>query len=100
MYFHALAIAERMPPGLLKRRPGYALDRSVSEPGNLAHLLCGSEGTLAAITSAELKIAPLPAERGLGLVFFASVAEAMRATVALLDLKAAAIEHLDRVLLD
>jgi Fe-S oxidoreductase/FAD/FMN-containing dehydrogenase len=100
VYFHALEIGERMPPGLLKRRPGYALDRLANEPGNLAHLLCGSEGTLAAITSAELKIVPLPAEARLGLVFFASVAEAMQATVELLDLKPAAIEHLDRVLFD
>ena len=70
------------------------------EPNNLNHLLCGSEGTLAAITSAELKIVPLPKQKGLALIFFASVAEAMQATVELLDLKPAAIEHLDRVLLD
>src|ERR1051325_2958919 len=100
VYFHALEIAERLPPGLLKRRPGYALDRCAAEPENLNHLLCGSEGTLAAITSAELKIVPLPAERGLVLIFFASVAEAMQATVEVLDLKPAAIEHLDAVLLD
>ena len=100
VYFHSLEIAERLPPGLLKRRPGYALDRCAGEPGNLNHLLCGSEGTLAAITSAEIKIVPLPKEKGLGLIFFASVAEAMQATVAVLDLKPAAIEHLDRVLLD
>src|SRR5947207_2006672 len=100
LYFHSLEIEERLPPGLLKRRPGYAIDRCADEPDNLNHLLCGSEGTLAAITSAELKIVPLPARKGLGLVFFASVAEAMEATVELLDLKPAAIEHLDRVLLD
>src|SRR6266404_4938834 len=39
-------------------------------------------------------------EKGLGLIFFASVADAMQATVALLDLKPAAIEHIDRPLLD
>ena len=100
VYFHGLTIAERLPPGLLKRRPGYAIDRCVREPNNLIHLLCGSEGTLAAITSAELKIVPLPKQKGLALIFFASVTEAMQATVELLDLKPAAIEHLDRVLLD
>jgi FAD/FMN-containing dehydrogenase/Fe-S oxidoreductase len=100
VYFHSLEIEERMPPGLLKRRPGYALDRLAKEPNNLTHLLCGSEGTLAAIMSAELKMVPLPKAKGLGLVFFASVAEAMQATVELLDLKPAAIEHMDRVLLD
>src|SRR5207237_7835618 len=36
----------------------------------------------------------------LGLIFFASVAEAMQATVELLDLKPAAIEHIDRPLFD
>jgi FAD/FMN-containing dehydrogenase/Fe-S oxidoreductase len=100
LYFHALEIADRLPPGLLKRRPGYGLDRAAHEPGNLNHLLCGSEGTLAAIISAKLKLVPLPAKKGLGLIFFASVAEAMQATVEILDLKPAAIEHLDRVLLD
>ena len=100
LYFHSMEIAERLPQGLLKRWPGYGLDRCAKEPDNLIHLLAGSEGTLAAITSAELKIVPLPAERGLGLIFFASVAEAMQATVQLLDLKPAAIEHLDRELLD
>ncbi len=100
VYFHGLTIAERLAPGLLKRWPGYGIDRCVREPDNLNHILCGSEGTLAAITSAELKIVPLPKQKGLALIFFASVAEAMQATVELLDLKPAAIEHLDRVLLD
>src|SRR5947199_175500 len=100
LYFHALEIDERLPAGLLKRRPGYALDRCARRPHHPNHFLCCSEGTLAAITSAELKIVPLPEKKGLGLIFFASVAEAMQATVELLDLKPAAIEHLDRVVLD
>src|SRR5712664_2339113 len=41
VYFHALEIAARLPPGLLKRRPGYALDRCAREPNNLMHLICG-----------------------------------------------------------
>lgn len=97
---HAAEIGERMPPGLRKRWPGYALDRWVRDPGNLSSMLCGSEGTLAAIFSAKLKIVPLPREKGLGLVFFASVAEAMQATVELLELKPSAIEHIDRPLFE
>jgi FAD/FMN-containing dehydrogenase/Fe-S oxidoreductase len=100
LYFHALEIGERLPPGLMKRRPGYGLDRCVGEPNNLIHVLAGSEGTLAAITSAELRIVPLPEKKALGLLFFASIADAMQATVELQDLRPAAIEHLDRVLLD
>jgi len=97
---NSLSITERFPPGLVKRWPGYGLARVAREPANLLHLLCGSEGTLAAILSAEIKVVPLPAQRGVGLFFFASVAEAMQATQELLDLKPAAIEHIDRPLFD
>ncbi len=100
VYFHSLEIEQRLPTGLLKRRPGYALDRCLRDPNNLTHLLCGSEGTLAAITSAVLKLVPLPKKKGVALIFFPSVADAMEATVGVLDLKPAAVEHLDRVLLD
>ena len=93
-------MAERWPPGLIKRWPGYGLTRFLRAPKNLNEILAGSEGTLAAIFSAELKISPLPREKGLGLIFFAKVDDAMQATVELLDLKPAAIEHIDRPLLD
>jgi FAD/FMN-containing dehydrogenase/Fe-S oxidoreductase len=100
LYFHGLEIEDRFRAEIVKRFPGYGISRCVKEPDNLNHLLSGSEGTLAAITSAEVKIVPLPREKALGLVFFASVADAMQATVNLLDLRPAAIEHVDRVLLD
>ncbi len=93
-------MAQRWPPGLIKRWPGYGVERFLRAPNDLTNILAGSEGTLAAIFSAELKISPLPREKGLGLIFFASVGEAMQATVELLDLKPAAIEHIDRPLLD
>ena len=91
---------ERWPPGLIKRWPGYGIERFLRAPDDLTNILAGSEGTLAAIFSAELMVSPLPREKGLGLIFFASVAEAMQATVELLDLKPAAIEHIDRPLFD
>jgi FAD/FMN-containing dehydrogenase/Fe-S oxidoreductase len=98
--FNSLAISETFPPGLLKRWPGYGLSRALKQPGNLINIIAGSEGTLAAIVSAEVKIVPLPRERGLALIFFKSVAEAMQASVELLDLKPAAIEHMDKILFD
>ena len=97
---NSLLIAEQFPPGLLKRWPGYGLARAAENPGNLIPLLCGSEGTLAGIFSAEINVVPLPEERGVGILFFGTVAEAMQATVGLLDLHPAAIEHVDRLLLD
>jgi FAD/FMN-containing dehydrogenase len=93
-------MAERWPPGLIKRWPGYGIERFLRMPNDLTSILAGSEGTLAAIFSAELKISPPPREKGLGLIFFASVAEAMQATVELLHLNPAAIEHIDRPLFD
>src|SRR5213080_4190758 len=93
-------MVKRWPPGLIKRWPGYGIERFLRAPNDLTNIFAGSEGTLAAIFSAELKISPLPSEKGLGLIFFSSVDEAMRATVELLDLKPAAIEHIDRPLLD
>ena len=93
-------MAERWPQGLIKRWPGYCIEKFLRAPNNLTNIFAGSEGTLAAIFSAELKISPLPREKGLGLIFFSSVDEAMQATVELLDLKPAAIEHIDRPLLD
>ena len=97
---HRDAIDREMPPGLLKRWPGYGIERFHRRGRHLPEIFAGSEGTLGAICSAELKISPLPREKGLGVIFFASIAEAMQATVELLDLKPAAIEHIDRPLLD
>jgi FAD/FMN-containing dehydrogenase/Fe-S oxidoreductase len=97
---HSSEMAERWPPGLIKRWPGYGIERFLRTPNDLTNILAGSEGTLAAIFSAQVKISPLPREKGLCLIFFASVGEAMQATVELLDLKPAAIEHIDRPLLD
>jgi FAD/FMN-containing dehydrogenase/Fe-S oxidoreductase len=97
---HAAELVQRLPSGLMKRNPGYALDRFHEQPGNLVSLLAGSEGTLAGIFSAQMRITPLPRQKGLALAFFASVADAMQATVELLDLQPAAIEHIDHVLLD
>ena len=83
---HAAMIRERLPEVLVKRWPGYGLDDALRQPGDLTRIVCGSEGTLAAVTAAVLRVVPLPAKRSLGLVFFASVAEAMQATVELLGL--------------
>ncbi|MEI2724534.1 MAG: FAD-linked oxidase C-terminal domain-containing protein [Verrucomicrobiota bacterium] len=97
---NALQIAERFPAGLLKRWPGYALDRIAREPANLINVLAGSEGTLAAITSAVLKLVPTPDEIGLGLIFFDSIPDALQAALELRDLNPGAVEFLDRLLLD
>ena len=96
----AAVISERMPPGMVKSWTGYGLDNCMRRPGDLSRVVCGSEGTLAAVTSAVLDVVPLPQRRTLGVLFFDSVAEAMGAAVEIADLEPAAIEHVDRLLLD
>jgi FAD/FMN-containing dehydrogenase len=59
--------------GLWKDNTGYDWGR----------LLCGSEGTLAVITRARLRLAPAPAEVAVALLAFESVAGAVEATWAL-----------------
>jgi FAD/FMN-containing dehydrogenase/Fe-S oxidoreductase len=97
---HAAEIANRLPDGLVKRWPGYGLDRALRSPGDLTQVVAGSEGTLAGITSAVVRVVPKPQHRYLGILFFQSVMEALQSTVDLADLGAAAIEHLDRAALD
>jgi FAD/FMN-containing dehydrogenase len=97
---HASVISERMPTGVVKRWPGYGLDHCQRRPGDLSRVVCGSEGTLAAVTSAVLDVVPLPQRQALGVLFFDSVTEAMGAAVELADLEPAAVEHVDRLLLD
>lgn len=97
---HEELIRDKFPDTLVKRWPAYALDDCLNAPGDLSKIVIGSEGTLAAVTSATLTLVRPPRKKGLGIVFFASVEEAMQATVAFLDLKPAAIEHVDKVLFD
>ena len=95
---HAPTIREQFHDRINKRWTGYGLDRYLRDPRDFTRLIGASEGTLGIIVSAQLNLVPLPKAKGLGLVFFASVAEAMQATVELMDLKPAAIEHIDDVL--
>jgi len=97
---HADEIADRMPSELVKRWPGYGFDHALRSPGDLSRVVTGSEGTLAAVTSAVLSVVPRPERRGLGVLFFSSMAEAMRTAVELAELEPAAVEHIDRILLD
>ena len=71
---------ERMFPKVQRRVGGYNLDELIEPEGNLAGLLVGSEGTLAAFTGITLKLSPLPAHRVMGVCHFPSFREAMETT--------------------
>ncbi|MEE4637611.1 MAG: FAD-linked oxidase C-terminal domain-containing protein, partial [Wenzhouxiangella sp.] len=106
---HKTAIEAAFPhPEVSRRNSGYALDLLCrmapltpnGPPFNLAALLTGSEGTLAVTVEAELNLEPLKAHRALVVPHFDSLDAAMRATVAVLDLQPAAVELVDRHILE
>jgi FAD/FMN-containing dehydrogenase/Fe-S oxidoreductase len=74
----------------------YTLDNSV----NLAHLLVGSEGTLAYFKSLTLKLAHLPKHKVLGVVNFASFYQAMDSAQHIVKLGPTAVELVDRTMID
>jgi FAD/FMN-containing dehydrogenase/Fe-S oxidoreductase len=92
-------------PKLQRRIGGYNIDALTgnltgSGPINLAHLLVGSEGTLAFSTAIELDLQPMPAHKVLGVCHFPTFYEAMDATRHIVALAPAAIELVDRTMID
>jgi FAD/FMN-containing dehydrogenase/Fe-S oxidoreductase len=96
-------------PRVLRRVAGYNLDifHSQSEKPytadgsvNLAHLLVGSEGTLAYTKSLTLKLSPLPRAKALGIVNFPTFRAAMEAAQHIVTLGPVAVELVDRTMIE
>ena len=109
---HRQAIIDRFPH-ILRRVSGYNLDEFVpglpvrpvgwvDEPWrfNLARLIVGSEGSLAVVTAAELKVVPIPAEQGLVVLSFATIPAALERLAEIVATGPVAVEMLDRMILD
>ncbi|MDE2776556.1 MAG: FAD-binding and (Fe-S)-binding domain-containing protein [Chloroflexota bacterium] len=81
---------------------GYALDKINPDDVNLNWLLCGSEGTLATVARAELRLVERPKIENtrLALVHFDTLRASLEATPRILELAPAAIELMDKFLLD
>ena len=86
-------------PRVRKNSSGYAL-REWLRSGDLVDLLVGSEGTLALVTGAQVRLAPLPRARGLALLEFTSLEGAGEAVQRVLEHDPATCEMLDRTFLD
>ncbi len=88
-------------PTVLRRVQGYNLDMvRPDREHNLAHLLVGSEGTLAFSRRLTLKLSPIPAQRALGVVHFPSFHRAMQCTQAIVGLDPDAVELVDRTMIE
>jgi FAD/FMN-containing dehydrogenase/Fe-S oxidoreductase len=96
----ALAHSERAEiesrfPKVQRRVGGYNLDSLLTPSPNFAHLLVGSEGTLALTTGVTLALSELPSHRVMGVCHFPSFRAAMETTRHLVALGPAAVELVD-----
>jgi FAD/FMN-containing dehydrogenase/Fe-S oxidoreductase len=107
--FAERAEIERLYPKVLRRVGGYNLDiffpqserpYTLDNSVNLSHLLVGSEGTLAVTERLTLKLAPLPRHKTLGVVNFPSFYKAMDSAQHIVKLKPAAVELVDRTMIE
>lgn len=88
-------------PKVMRRVGGYNIDALVPRdtPINLAHLLVGSEGTLAYSTAIELKLWPLIPHKVLGVCHFPTFHQAMDAAQHLVTLNPQGVELVDSTMI-
>ncbi len=104
----AQLIEERYPRvEVVRRNTGYPLDDVVrrapyGEGGrfSLPRFLCGTEGTLGLMTEAKLNIVDRPGDRLVVCVHFRSLEQALKATVEAVAQEPAAVELIDRRVLE
>src|SRR6266568_3196052 len=91
---------DRRFPKVQRRVGGYNIDMIDDAGHNMAHLLVGSEGTLAFFTEIELDLQPIPPHRVLGICHFPSFYKAMEAAQHVVKLGPAAVELVDRTMIE
>jgi FAD/FMN-containing dehydrogenase/Fe-S oxidoreductase len=92
-------IAARFPK-VLRRVAGYNLDHLGPPHANAAHLLVGSEGTLAYFERLHLRLSPIPAQRVLGVAHFPRFYGAMDSAQHIVALGPSAVELVDRTMIE
>jgi FAD/FMN-containing dehydrogenase/Fe-S oxidoreductase len=98
---HAEAIRAALPPHW-RRSGGYRLERLLPDAGpfNLAHLVVGSEGTLAVVTEATVRLVPRPRAIAALVGHFDTVRAAIEAAPEAMEEGATAVELVDHMILD
>ena len=86
-------------PRVRKNSSGYAL-REYLQSGDAVDLVVGSEGTLALVVGAEVRLAEIPAARGLALVELTDLADVGPAVQRILALGPSTCEMIDRTFID
>jgi FAD/FMN-containing dehydrogenase/Fe-S oxidoreductase len=91
-------IATRFP-NVLRKVAGYNLDHIGPPHANAAHILVGSEGTLAWSERLHLKLSRIPPQRALGVCHFPKFYTAMELTQHIVRLGPSAVELVDRTMI-
>ncbi len=91
-------IAEKFPK-VQRRVGGYNIDALTTPDCNMAHVLVGSEGTLAYSKNIQLKLWPLPVNKVLGVCHFPTFYQAMDAAQHLVKLNPRAVELIDSTMI-
>jgi FAD/FMN-containing dehydrogenase len=99
LYEREKAEIEARFPKLLRKVAGYNLDHLGPPHANAAHLLVGSEGTLAYSERILLKLSKLPEKRTLGVCHFKTFYRAMEVTQHIVKLGPSAVELVDRTMI-
>jgi FAD/FMN-containing dehydrogenase/Fe-S oxidoreductase len=86
-------------PKVQRRVGGYNIDALTGNDVNMAHLLVGSEGTLAYFTEIELSLAHLPGEKVVGVCHFPTFYAAMDAAQHLVTLTPQGVELIDETMI-
>ncbi len=95
------ALLLRPPWSDVARGCGYRIEKTLDgDRVDLARLICGSEGTLGIITEATLKLDPIPAVRGVVLLFFERLDAAAKAAIDIAGEEISACDLMDRRLIE
>jgi FAD/FMN-containing dehydrogenase/Fe-S oxidoreductase len=97
---HCEEIEKRFPK-IMRRVSGYNLDEFVrGDKFNLAKMMVGSEGTLAAVHQAKVNIEPRPPATALCVVHYKDMVECIRSSDFILPFEPSAIELVDDLIID
>ena len=92
---------DRRFPKIMRRVSGYNLDEFVRrDKFNLTKMMVGSEGTLATVHQAKVRIEPRPAATAICVVHFSDMVEAIRANELILPLEPSAVELVDDIIIN
>jgi FAD/FMN-containing dehydrogenase/Fe-S oxidoreductase len=88
-------------PKIMRRVSGYNLDEFIKpQPFNLSRMLVGSEGTLATVVEAKMRLVPKPKWTAMSVIHFHDDIEALQASQTILETAPYALESTDKMILD